>query len=125
MSERVIAALDTRRNDQTEGWVFPSDSVTGHMGSVARAFEEAREAAGVSKEIVLYRARHTLATKAMGASGDLSLVMRALGHTNAQAAMIYQHPSLENVRKIVNERPQPASNKQGLVPVRHNPRHTA
>jgi hypothetical protein len=30
--------------------------------------------------------------------------MRALGHTNAQTAMIYQHPSLERVRAIVNER---------------------
>ena len=124
MSERVIAALDARRNGQKEGWVFPSDSVTGHLGTVAKAFEEAREVAGVSKEIVLYSARHTFATKVMGASGDLSLVMRALGHTNAQTAMIYQHPSLENVRKIVNERPQPAGKKQGPELVRHNPRHT-
>ena len=124
MSERVIAALDARRSGQTEGWVFPSDSVTGHLGTVAKAFEEAREVAGVSKEIVLYSARHTFATKVMGASGDLSLVMRALGHTNAQTAMIYQHPSLENVRKIVNERPQPASKKQGPALLRHNPRHT-
>ena len=79
----------------------------------------------LSKEIVLYSARHTFATKVMGASGDLPLVMRALGHTNALTAMIYQHSSLENVRKIVNERPQPAGKKQGPVLVRHNPRHTA
>jgi integrase len=125
MSDRVTQALDARRNGQTEGWVFPSDSVTGHIGTVAKAFEQARELAGVSKEIVLYSARHTFATKVLGASGDLSLVMRALGHTNAQTAMIYQHPSLETVRKIVNERPLPASKKPGPTLVRHNSRHKA
>lgn len=117
MSERVTEALNARRYGQTEGWVFPSDSVDGHLTTVAKAFEEARKAAGLSKSIVLYSARHTFATKVMGATGDLSLVMRALGHTNAQTAMIYQHPSLERVRTIVNENPL------AILP-RHNPRHT-
>jgi integrase len=118
MSERVIKALHIRRNDATEGWVFPSDSVTGHVTTVAKAFEDARAAAGLSKEIVLYSARHTFATKIMGATGNLSLVMRALGHTNAQTAMIYQHPSLETVRTVVNE-------NHGPMLSRHSPRHTA
>jgi hypothetical protein len=38
----------------------------------------------------------------MGATGDLSLVMRAIGHSTAQTTMIYRHPSLETVRAIVN-----------------------
>ena len=118
MSDRVTMALHARRNGQTEGWIFPSDSKPGHLTTVAKAFEKARESAGVSKEIVLYSARHTFATKVMGATGDLSLVMRALGHTNAQTAMIYQHPSLERVRAIVNEIPESTL-------LRHNPRHMA
>lgn len=125
MSDRVISALTPRRNGRIEGWVFPSDSKTGHLTTVAKAFETARESAKLPKEVVLYSARHTFATKVMGASGDLSLVMRALGHTNAQTAMIYQHPSLETVRSIVNERPRPASKKQGPMLVRHSPRHTS
>jgi hypothetical protein len=40
--------------------------------------------------------------QAMGATVDLSLVMRALGHSSPQTAMIYQHPSMETVRSIVN-----------------------
>jgi len=79
MSDRVKKGLETRREGQTEGWVFPSDSKPGHLTTVAKAFEKAREAAKVSKEIVLYSARHTFATKVMGATGDLSLVMHALG----------------------------------------------
>jgi hypothetical protein len=57
--------------------------------------------------------------------GDLSLGMRAMGHTNAQTAMIYQHPSLEKVRAAVNERLRSASKKPGPILVRRNPRHTA
>ena len=118
MSERVVEALLIRRNSQTEGWVFPSDSVTGHITTVAKAFADARATAGLSKDIVLYSARHTFATKVMGSTGDLSLVMRALGHSNAQTAMIYQHPSLETIRTVVNE-------NHGPMLSRHSPRHTA
>jgi hypothetical protein len=64
-------------------------------------------------------AARSLATKIMGATGDLSLVMRALGHTNAQTAMIYQHPSLERVRAVVNESPLAASQKPKPFLVRH------
>jgi site-specific recombinase XerD len=56
--------------------------------------------------------------KVMGATGDLSLVMRALGHSSAQTAMIYQHPSLERVRSVVNEGYAEALSS-------HNSRHTA
>jgi len=123
MSDRVQKALSVRRKDQSEGWVFPSDSKPGHITTVAKAFEDARTEAKLSKEIKLYSARHTFATKVMGETGDLSLVMRALGHTNAQTAMIYQHPSLETVRAIVNERKRPASKKKGPRLVRHKLRH--
>jgi site-specific recombinase XerD len=78
----------------------------------------------LSSEIKLYTARHTFATKILAATGNLSLVMRTLGHTNAQTAMIYQHPSMEDVRQIVNARPLAATSKPGPVLVRHNPRHS-
>jgi integrase len=111
MSDRVTKALHVRRKDKTEGWVFPSDSLCGHITTVAR------EDAKLPKEMVLYCARHAFATKVMGATGDLSLVMRALGHSNAQTAMIYQHPSLETVRSVVN-----GSHVETLS--RHSSRHT-
>ena len=118
MSDRVTAALHHRRQGQTDGWVFASDPRCGPITTVAKAFEQAREAAGLPKEVVLYSARHTFATKVMGATGDLSLVMRALGHSSAQTAMIYQHPSLERVRSLMK-----GGHAETLL--RHNSRHTA
>lgn len=120
MSDRVIEAIQTRRKDQERGWVFPSDSKPGHLTTPAKAFEEVRKEAKLPQEIKLYSARHTFAMKLMGATGDLALVMRALGRTNAQTAMIYQHPSLERVRTVVNENPLAASQKPRPFLVRHN-----
>jgi integrase len=125
MSDRIITALTARRNDHTQGWVFPSDSKTGHLMTVSKAFEKARADAGLPTEIKLYSARHTFATNLMTATGNLPLVMRTLGHTNAQTAMIYQHPSMEDVREVVNARPLPPAQRPGPVLVRHNSRHTA
>jgi hypothetical protein len=45
------------------------------------------------------------------AKANLPLVMRTLGRSNAQTAMIYEHPSMEDVRQIVNAGPSAASPK--------------
>jgi integrase len=125
LSERMIELLRARRGDQAGGWVFPSDSKPGHLTTVATAFQTARAEAKLSSDIKLYSARHTFATKLLTATGNVSLVMRTLGHSNAQTAMIYQHPNIEDVRQVVNARPLAPAPKPGPVLVRHNPRHTA
>jgi len=61
MSERVTTALHFRRNGQTEGWVFPSDSRHGHITSVAKAFETVRSVVNENQLSMLSRhsPRHT------------------------------------------------------------------
>lgn len=105
LSERVAEALQARSKGKTEGWVFPScRSASGHLTSVAKAFAEARRATEINPSVVLYCARHTFATQALAATGNLAAVMRALGHCNAQTAMIYQHPSIDAIREAVDKR---------------------
>jgi hypothetical protein len=72
--------------------VFPGKSKSGHLTTVSKAVAQAKRDAGLLDDVVLYCARHKFATKVMGATGDLSLVMRALGHSSPQTAMICQHP---------------------------------
>ena len=117
LSERVKAALLERNSGQTEGWIFPTPSKSGHLETVQRQFVAARKTAGISTRIVLYCARHTFATQALASTGNLAAVMKALGHSNAQTTMIYQHPGIESIRLAVNER-----NEAGLQ--RHNSRHS-
>jgi len=103
MSQRVVEALFRRCMGQKEGWMFPSTSRKGHLTTVAKAFSAARKKAGVSPDIVLYSARHTFATRVLDATGNLAVLMKAMGHASAQTAMIYQHPGLDSIRRAVDE----------------------
>jgi integrase len=73
-----------------EGWVFPSDSVSGHMTTIAKAFTKARDAAGVPKIYVLYSSRHGAMTD-LARVVPLSEVMNIGGHSDARTAIGYQH----------------------------------
>jgi len=48
--------------------------------------------------------RHTFATDVLERTGNLAALMKVLGHADAQTAMKYQHPGLEQIRKAVEER---------------------
>lgn len=117
LSQRVKDALVVRKVER-EGWVFPSHSRAGHLTTVAKAFAEARQKANVSPEVVLYCARHTFATHALAATGNLAAVMKALGHSSAQTAMIYQHPSIEAIRQAIDSRNLAQAERHNS---RHNP----
>ncbi len=86
------------------GWVFPARSKSGHLTTVGLSWQAARKAAGLPSSVVLYSARHTFATHALAATGNLAAVMKAMGHSSAQTAMIYQHPGLEAIRKAMDEK---------------------
>jgi integrase len=104
LSLRAIALLNERKTLGGSPFVFPANSKSGHVTTVEKAFLAARSKAGISKQVVLYCARHRFATDALAGTGNLAVVMRALGHSNAQTAMIYQHPSIETVRDVIDSR---------------------
>jgi integrase len=103
MSRRVIELLRARCGTRTEGWVFPSKrSASGHLRSIDRLFRQARQQAGLSKELVLYCARHDYGTRVLMRTGNLAAVMRTMGHRDVKTAMHYQHPELEVVRAALD-----------------------
>lgn len=59
--------------------------------------------------VKLYCCRHTFATDVLERTGNLAAVMKVLGHADAQTAMKYQHPGLEQVRKAVETRNREAA----------------
>ena len=112
---RVLMA---RCAGQREGWGFLSNSRSGHLTTVAKAFTAARRKAGVGRDIVLYSARHTFATRVLAATGNLAVLMKAMGHASPRTAMIYQHPGLEAVRQAIDQANLEVS---GMSQSRHNP----
>jgi len=117
MSQRVKDALWTRAEPARAGWIFPSKSSSGHLVSVTKQFIDARAEARVRPEVVLYSARHTFATHVLSATGNLALLMKAMGHSDAKTALVYQHPGIESVREVVDQ-------KNALLAERHNLRHS-
>jgi integrase len=104
MSGRVMDALLARRKGLSE-WVFPSPrSKTEHLTTVANQWRQARKIVGLDPAVKLYCCRHTFATDVLQRTGNLAAVMKVLGHADAQTAMRYQHPGIEQIRKAVEAR---------------------
>ena len=70
--------------------------------SIDRLFLEARQQAGLPKELVIYCARHDYGTRVLMRTGNLAAVMRTMGHRDVKTAMHYQHPELEIVRAALD-----------------------
>src|SRR5246127_257173 len=103
MSRRVFELLRARCAARTDGWVFPSKrAASGHLSSIDRLFREARQQAGLPKELVLYCARHDYGTRVLMRTGNLAAVMKTMGHRDVKTAMHYQHPELEILRAALD-----------------------
>jgi integrase len=103
MSRRAFELLQARCGTTAVGWVFPSKrSAAGHLLCIDRLFREARQQAGLPKELVLYCARHDYGTRVLMRTGNLAAVMRTMGHRDVKTAMHYQHPELEIVRAALD-----------------------
>ena len=103
MSDRAYEVLRVRAAGKAEGWLFPSTrSRCGHLTDMGKQFRIARRKAQLSKDLVLYCARHDYGTRVLSNTGNLAAVMRTMGHKDVRAAMQYQHPDLEIVRAALN-----------------------
>ena len=102
MSDRVVDLLMVRCANRRDGWVFPANSVSGHIITIDKQFRKARADAGLPLGLKLYCSRHDFGTEMLQRTGNLALVMRVMGQTSTKAAMQYQHPDLEHVRSALN-----------------------
>ena len=111
MSDRVFEILRIRCRDKKgaerkDGWVFPArrkNAKLPYLGSIAQHFAEAREIAGLPKNLVLYCGRHDFGTVITARTGNLKAVMTVMGHRDFKTAMRYQHPEVDIVRAALNQ----------------------
>jgi integrase len=105
MSERVKAMLQQWCGERKEGWVFPSSrSRSGHLTTIAKGFQAARDRAGLDKKLVPYSARHTYGTYTMEKSRNAFAVAKSMGHVDLKSMEPYQHQELEPLREIIDQR---------------------
>lgn len=111
MTERAYEILQRRCRDEKallrkKGWVFParrSDAANPFLTSIHKHYGEAREKADLPKDLVLYCGRHDYGTFVYEKTGNLAVVMKAMGHKDVKSAMQYQHPGLDIVRTVLNQ----------------------
>jgi integrase len=122
MTERMHELLSSWcRGDEGPGWIFPSRSKTGHLMSIACSFQGARERAGLDDRIVPYSARHTYATYAVRATGNLFAVRDQMGHVDIKSMAPYQHQQTDELVVAVNKR---NADRVALSGVGHTIGHT-
>ena len=114
LSDRALERLKARCGERREGWIFPAFSASGHLTTVDKKFRQARLEAGLPEKLVLYCGRHDYGTRVLQGTGNLAVVMRTMGHGSPSTAMKYQHPELEQVRRVLNGTNSNFNPEQGL-----------
>jgi len=85
-----------------------------YMAAVDKKFRQARSEAGLPEKLVLYCGRHDYGTRVLQGTGNLAVVMRAMGHGSPSTAMKYQHPELEQVRRVLKRDKQQLPTATGI-----------
>jgi integrase/recombinase XerD len=78
------------------GWLFPGPSGREHIttASIMRAYQMAKETAGIHKHGGVHTLRHCFATHHLQLGTDLVTLQRMLGHTNLKTTSRYLHVSI-------------------------------
>ena len=74
---------------------------------MAHHFRLAREKAGLPDDLVLYCGRHDYGTRVLSNTGNLTAVMKTMGHRDVKTAMQYQHPEIDIVRAALTKQTGP------------------
>jgi integrase/recombinase XerD len=85
---------------QPEEWLFPGQRA-GHyvsMRTVARACEQAAEAAGIRKHVTMHTLRHSFATHLLEAGIDIRTIQTLLGHKKLDTTARYTHVTEQRLR---------------------------
>jgi len=113
--------LEDRRADEVVpqdkvGWVFPSKRAKcGHLTTVERQFQNAREAASLPDDLVLYCARHGFGTEMYRATKNLFAVMKVMGHAAVTTTMKNQHQEIDKIVQVAGQRARNSGHKMDTI----------
>jgi integrase len=96
----AIAILESSPSITKARWVFSSESSTGHIVEPAKAWQRIRKRAGV-EDVRIHDLRHTLASWLVGAGYNLSLIGRALNHSQIATTERYAHLAMDPIREAL------------------------
>jgi integrase len=104
----AVTILEARKKATGAGFVFPGDSVSGHMVAPKKAVARVMKRAGipygrkVKNGVTLHDLRRTLGSWQARTGASLTIIGKSLNHKTHQATAIYARLDLDPVRQSVN-----------------------
>jgi site-specific recombinase XerD len=103
LSETALEILrECWRKYKPNKWLFEGARGGWHLSirTVQSIFEQAKEKAGIKKELSVHGLRHSFATHLLEGGRDLRYIQESLGHTSSKTTEIYTHISQKSLGKI-------------------------
>jgi integrase len=96
---QAVEVLERRREKVESEYIFPSESATGHLGTIKKSWAKLLQRAGI-ENAVPHDLRRSVAQAALDAGADFAVVSALLGHSRSSLGTtgIYAAPSLERQR---------------------------
>jgi site-specific recombinase XerD len=93
-----------RKEYQPKKWLFSGADPEKHIAirTVQAVFEQAKEKAGIKKDVSIHSLRHSFATHLLEGGTDLRYIQELLGHQSSKTTEIYTHVSQKSIGKIVS-----------------------
>ena len=84
------------------GWLFPGQHPVNPLSTrqLRRAFDRARDAAGVTKKVTLHGLRHAFATHLVEQHEDIRVIQVLLGHRKLESTARYSHVAANRLREV-------------------------
>ena len=109
LSLTAVEILKLRYDDTRGGYVFPSDSTSGHVADPKKAVMRVMKRAGIpygrkiENGVTLHDMRRTLGSWQANTGASMVIIGKSLNHTSLQATQVYARLSDDPVRQSVNK----------------------
>jgi integrase len=101
-SEAVAALRELSVVRGASDWMFPAQSVTGHIREPQKAWRRVLSRAGI-EGAVLHDLRRTLGTAVAASGAGAAIISAVLGHMSSESAKSYVHLTPEMARMAVEQ----------------------
>ena len=85
-------------------WLFPNELSLEPLSTrtAQQVFCDAKNRAGISKDVSIHSLRHSFATHLLKSGVDIVRIQRLLGHTNIQTTSIYLHLTSTDILGVIS-----------------------
>ncbi|MCL4474912.1 MAG: site-specific integrase [Nitrospirae bacterium] len=103
LSPKALELIDLYiKRYEPRKWLFEGAKAGRYLSrrSIEKVFEQARDRAGIKKDVSVHDLRHSFATHLLEGGTDLRYIQELLGHASSKTTEIYTHVSTKSLGRI-------------------------